>query len=385
MERRIVRWTEEENKKSNDRDKKSQARQGKTKNSCLEGTTSGLPKEVAAYQHFLDATGGRLGRWTDEEHMVFLRLYRGRGRNTKEKPTDPQSSEDSRLHLSTDGMTETTEPSYCNVEADEKIDDADNGINKFHRHVSSIIATKTPEEVAEHEKWWIQFQELEDAKRNAIQQWKEAKATRIRSTNEDTNGSLTNSVPKMKQLITPAQLEAQKIALHKWRVEREQETRNTTKANQEAIANVKRAEQEQLRKRQEELRNKVASFRASKLAEQSMVTRCLAEQAELERLARQRQINESADRIKERNESLLQEQLSRKDAPRKAKEDRNARLQKAANQLHISAERDRHRLTQWTKGWQSRLADCGDSAPVFIGIGNQTITHRMTPSWRRGL
>ncbi|KAF5402568.1 hypothetical protein PHET_03936 [Paragonimus heterotremus] len=189
----------------------------------------------------------------------------------------------------------------------------------------------------------------------------------------------------MKRLITPAQLEAQKTALNKWRTEREQEARNVAKANQEAVANVKRAEQEQLRKRQEELHNKVARFRNSKLAEQSMVTRCLAEQTELERLTRQRQINESADRIKQRNQSLLQEHLSRKEAPKRAKEDRNARLQKAANQLHVSAERDRYRLTQWTKGWQSRLTACGEPAPVFTGIGSQTIPRRMTPNWRRGL
>ncbi|KAF7233392.1 hypothetical protein EG68_08882 [Paragonimus skrjabini miyazakii] len=380
LERRIVCWTEEENNKFNDKDKTTQAVQRKTKNPCWEGLTGDLPKEVVAYQHFLDATGGRLGRWTDEEHTVFLRLYKkchNRRRNPKERPTD--------LHLLTDITMETTKPSQCNVEADENIQEADNEINQFHRHVSSIIATKTPEEVAEHEKWWIQLQELEDAKRSAIQQWKEAKAIRTIPTNGDINESLPNSVTKTKRLITPAQLEAQKAALHKWRTEREQEDRNATMANQEAIANVKRAEQEQLRRRQEKLRYKVARFRTSKLAEQSMVTRCLAEQTELERLARQRQINESADRIKQRNQSLLQEHLSRKEAPRKAKEDRNARLQKAANQLHVSAERDRYRLTQWTKGWHSRLTACEDSAPVFTGIGSQTIPHRMTPNWRRGL
>ncbi|KAF5402567.1 hypothetical protein PHET_03935 [Paragonimus heterotremus] len=172
MERRIICWTEEDNNKSNDRDKKTQVTQRKTKSPCWEGPTGDLPKEVAAYQHFLDATGGRLGRWTDEEHMVFLRLYKkyhNRRRNPKEKPTDP--------HLLADRTTETIEPSRRNVEADKNDGEADNGISKPHRHISSIIATKTPEEVAEHEKWWIQLQELEDAKRNAIQKWKETKAS----------------------------------------------------------------------------------------------------------------------------------------------------------------------------------------------------------------
>uniref|UniRef100_A0A8D0HRK5 Coiled-coil domain containing 112 n=1 Tax=Sphenodon punctatus TaxID=8508 RepID=A0A8D0HRK5_SPHPU len=84
-----------------------------------------LPEEVVKLERFLQQTGGRGGGWDDYDHQIFLKVW----------------------------MKHKGKPSYM----DEALE---------------YLSGRTKEDVQQHEKWYQEFQILEERKKESILKWK---------------------------------------------------------------------------------------------------------------------------------------------------------------------------------------------------------------------
>ncbi|KAJ8304845.1 hypothetical protein KUTeg_018428 [Tegillarca granosa] len=99
-----------------------------TPESSARDITKDLPPEVAAYEKFLEQTGGLRGGWDEYDHQTFLKFrqrYQGR--------------------------------------------------QIFLTHLLPAIPTKTEEEINDHEEWYQEYLFLNDRKKDSIKKWRKKK------------------------------------------------------------------------------------------------------------------------------------------------------------------------------------------------------------------
>ncbi|VDP89896.1 unnamed protein product [Echinostoma caproni] len=297
-------------------------------------------------QRYLDTFGGRLGGWTDQEQATFLRLRTRRGmkkENGKMCNHNPNPMSNDTRELSQSGEDETSvggnqetvkaprlDQLTVHVNAEDSDEDRRTERFSFYHEVAESLGTRSPEEVKQHDIWWTRLQELEMAKRKAIQQWKEKRLS-VKLPAPDSNRSISTHRPTVP--LTPEQLEAQKAALDQWREERRKLAETAAQEKNKAELEMRRANLKQLKKRRDELKECVAQYRGTKQTEQMEQARELAHQKEETRMLQRLRIAQSADRIKERNEHLIQEQIARKQAIQRAQEQRQIRIENALNQV----------------------------------------------------
>ncbi|VDP99195.1 unnamed protein product [Trichobilharzia regenti] len=102
------------------------------------------------------------------------------------------------------------------------------------------------------------------------------------------------------QRMSASQLEARKAELELWRQQRGEMKRQEEEIKRQAEIEAKQAQMKMIKKKQAELRNKITAYKEEKMAEKLENLRCLAIQAESERLIRQRQVTSATDRIQQR-------------------------------------------------------------------------------------
>ncbi|CAL8069544.1 unnamed protein product [Calicophoron daubneyi] len=352
-----------------------------------------LPQEITAFQQFLDSTGGRLGGWKQEEHSTFLRLYKHYQNRKSGGSKQSLASKQTQISPATTACQEKDHPQSESTANDIKsselltsADEKDDQTNRFHEETALALCTKTPQQVRDHEQWWVRLQKLDTDRRQAIQRWRESKKN-FGSHPELVKVDPTKKSESLKYSFpTVDELKAHREALDKWRLEREENAKRLTQAKKEAMDAAKEAEREQIRKRQAELKEKVNRYKSAKEAGHLVLARCLAVQAEQERLVRQQRVRESAGRIEQRNQRILEERISRKGAIKQAEEEKIARLRRAANSNSVVVTRDPNRVIRWTKGWEMRMATAEDrSAHINQGYTPGCTPKRMIPNWRKGI
>ncbi|CAH8681622.1 unnamed protein product [Schistosoma haematobium] len=317
-----------------------------------------LPAEVNEFQNFLDNHGGRTGGWTEDEHLKFLKYYKIKKFKYKNDCKDPENEESNNPdHDHPHEEEEENELSTLTIDhheqqtiKDENLDkiNKDNtnvNMNVLHDELANIIMTKTPKEIAEHEKWWKEFQKFENAKRKAIKIWSENRRLNIQNRKQckeknDDNDSDDDAMGKnhqshIKQHLSISQLEARKAELEQWRNQREEI------------------------KKQEELLKK-------KIENQS-------KQAELE-LKRKRQTINQLNQLSARKKAKEQSEIPRQEL-----------LERIPIQTNIQVTRDPQRLCQLTKGWEIRLTQPKTQTIIHQGLNLSVNTGRMIPQWRRNL
>ncbi|VDP65322.1 unnamed protein product [Schistosoma mattheei] len=232
-----------------------------------------LPTEVNEFQNFLDNHGGRTGGWTEDEHLKFLKHYKMKKFKYKNECKDPENEDfnnDDHHDHHHEEEEEENELSTLTIDhheqqiiKDENLDkiNKDNtnvNMNVLHDELANIIMTKTPKEIAEHEKWWKEFQKLENAKRKAIKIWSENRRLNMQNrkqckeknddNDDDTMG--TNHKSHIRQHLSISQLEARKAELEIWRNQREEIKKQEELLKKKIENQSKQAELELKRKRQ---------------------------------------------------------------------------------------------------------------------------------------
>ncbi|KAK4475481.1 hypothetical protein MN116_002531 [Schistosoma mekongi] len=395
-----------------------------------------LPSEINEFQNFLDNHGGRTGGWSTDEHTKFLKhlkLYKIQYKNelnnhekfinnhetnqndkmnihkqdnevnnvTKDEEIEQQTNKNDDINEHTTTTTTTTNTNTTNTtntNTNTKSDSSssssvvNNSTTTFHQVFANIIMTKTPEEVAEHEKWWKEFQRLENAKRDVIQKWSKERRRKEHQKKNNLDDDDDNDTVEIKhksytkqQQLTMNQLEARKIELELWRQQRQEMKKQEEELKKQTEIQLKHAQLEMKRKRQEKIQQKISLYKQEKMAEKLATLQSLALQKKMEQLNRQAEINKAASRIQQRTVNQLNQLSARKRAKEQTEIPRQELLERISIQTNIHVTRDAKRLCQLTKGWQLRLAQPKNEILVNQGLDLSVNTGRMIPQWRRNM
>ncbi|KAK7116401.1 coiled-coil domain-containing protein 112-like [Littorina saxatilis] len=299
--------------------------------------TKDLPPEVAAFEKFLQQSGGHRGGWDEYDHGTFLKFrnrYKGR--------------------------------------------------IMFLDHLKGPIPTKTEEEIREHETWYQEYLFLKEQKKDSIKHWREQKEeekediltkAQESKTEEEDEEEEANRKKKLQEKIDQEKRE-RFSQLNSWKVQKELEkAMSEEKKMREEMAKVKKHEEE--KKRQIEIRAQVEEFRRQREEEESFIQ----QQNELrKRQDTERRHQESAREIvkfRSRDLSRLQEKLAKEAEKENQQREKERQLERLKS--HVEVERDPTRLLQPTAGWKSRLKDKSSSG------GGQVLQmpHRAVPNWRK--
>ncbi|KAH8869467.1 Coiled-coil domain-containing protein, partial [Schistosoma japonicum] len=374
-------------------------------------SSNNLPSEINEFQNFLDKHGGRTGGWSIDEHTKFLKhlkLYKHQCKNALNNHENNQNdkinihqqnnetkdeiqqqtikNDDTNKHTT---INTTTSDSSSSSSSSSSV--VSYNISTFHQEFANIIMNKTPEEVAEHEKWWKEFQRLENAKRVVIQKWSEEKRRKEyqkkNNTDDDNNDAVEikhNSYAKQ-QHLSMEQLEARRVELELWRQQRQEMKKQEEELKRQAEIQLKNAQLELKRKRQAKIQQKISLYKQEKMAEKLATLQSLALQTKMEQLNRQAEINKAASRIQQRTVNQLNQLSARKRAKEQTEIPRQELLERIPIQTTIHVTRDPKRLCQLTKGWKLRLAQPKIDNLVNQGLDLSVNTGRMIPKWRRNL
>ncbi|TGZ66438.1 hypothetical protein CRM22_005325 [Opisthorchis felineus] len=347
--------------------------------------TKDLTPEVVEYEHFLESTGGRFGGWTDKEHAIFLKFFNRPATTSVRKSGDSVKEEDKQSGCAIDPGDVEKRHLFGDVTITSQIDNTgeDKQLSRalaLRRKVALLIGTKSPEEILAHEAWWKRLRELEKSKRQAIQKWRTSKQTATVGNKKDSSNDSTQ--PSTATPMTKAEMEAKRTAVEQWRQKREQQRKQKKEA--EIVEEIKNAEKQKqlIQQHQEESKKKISEYQTAKDLRELQLARRLAEQAEEESIIVRQRLNESADRILSRNQSLSSRQRARKESLKQTQLAPESKQCKTVEK-QVCAESDFQRLTQLTDSWKQRLEAPREPCRIHTGLDPESRPIRMKPHWMR--
>ncbi|XP_062574355.1 coiled-coil domain-containing protein 112-like [Saccostrea cucullata] len=333
LERKFDAWSQL-SEKSNNKNKPSPAPLASARD-----ITKDLPPQVAAFEKFLEETGGIRGGWDEYDHGTFLK-FRNRYK----------------------------------------------GKTIFIKHALVAIPTKTEEEITDHEEWYQTYLSMNEKKKESIRKWRERKEGEKEDvlSKVETELAEEQEKEKQKQERLKEQLEEEKrqrfSQLNAWKVQKELE-RAQAEEKKLRVALEKAKKEEERKKEKAELKQKVEIHKKEREEEE----RFLEEQKrawEQEDKERQKQISaREIHRFRDRDQKKMQEKLAKEKEKENEKIEKQKRLDRLREQVDVEVDRDPNRLLKPTAGWTSRLKDKGPtgSGPVI------NMPHRAIPSWRQGM
>ncbi|XP_071096216.1 coiled-coil domain-containing protein 112-like [Haliotis cracherodii] len=300
--------------------------------------TKDLPPEVAAFEKFLQQTGGVRGGWDEYDHQTFLK-FRNRFK----------------------------------------------GKNVFVQHLIPALPTKREDEIHDHESWYQEYLFLNDVKKDAIKAWRQKKQGEkeelLAHADEE---NLEEEQEEMRKAQLKEEVESEKrerfSRLNAWRVQKELEkAQGEERRMREEMARTKKQEDE--KKRQMEMRSRVLEYKQQRKDEEEFLR---AQEERWEQVESERKQQLSAREIvkfRDRDLKAVSERVKKKKAKEEEEIEKEKKLARIKQQVEMFVPRDPTRLYKPTKGWKERLKEPGPSG------GGQMLQmpHRAVPSWRQGL
>ncbi|KAK6312758.1 hypothetical protein J4Q44_G00161050, partial [Coregonus suidteri] len=298
-----------------------------------------LPPEVTALERFLQQTGGKQGGWDQYDHQSFLKVW------TKH-----------------------------------------NGKPAYRKEALLYLPGKTPEDIEQHEDWYLELLYLQEKKKEAIHRWKaerqQERATRLQHQNELESTARREREVQAETQQRRAEEERREAAtrLDGWkrqrrlRLEQEEEQRLT-----EEILQGRQAKEE--RRRQLEVKLVLEAHIRQKKEEEELLNMQKEEQEQAEMEEKKRLAGYGIKRFQERDFQKLETKVQERREKEKQHLDRQKRLAKLKEKAEAHISRDPSRLCKPTKGWEERTKEIGPTGggPVL------QMFHRAVPSWRQGL
>lgn len=312
----------------------------KQKTSFVSGNTDvtkDLPPEVAAFERFVEQSGGVRAGWDEYDHSAFLR-YRVKH---KGKPT-------------------------------------------FIRELIPALPTRTEHEIIDHERWYQQYIDLNEDKKEAIQKWKEKKEVEKQTVlahaegdEEDEEEQRKQREEKYKEVVGQEKYE-RKIMLNRWKVERELE-----KAEEEERRlrdQLEKAKKRDLTKlRQEEQRLKVYEYKMQKEEERQIRENEQLIKERLEAEMKRENAGHNIVKFQSRDIQSVQKKLQKEKLKEEEEREKELRLRRLKSRVEVHVDRDPSRLLQPTQGWRERQKDPSSSGGQILHM-----PHRAVPTWRQG-
>ncbi|TPX35232.1 hypothetical protein SmJEL517_g02304 [Synchytrium microbalum] len=350
-EERIMAWdTHEEASRpdtSHDVSEKSAKLVSKIKASLLDSQGS-LP-EVAVFQEYVAKHGGHYGGWDDLTHSAFVKLYK--------------KHQSSNLKM---------------VEA-----------------VMSNIPGISVEVAMTHHRWYSKYIELLEARKMALQRWKEQKNACLQiiiyalkvsqvqgielSTEHDTR-SLERDREEEARMR-----ETKRKEIEEWKVAR-QKKQEEEERDRDAAAKRAADEAAKQKKHQEKIKVLVLERAHTKMLEEEQRKR-VAEEAEKLKRSQSTLTEEELKRLQLRDKEVLARRKELQDRKKREEEEKEKRLDKLRASIEVHVLRDPERLLRPTEGFLKKHEKKEDEGPdlgqsVFHGVA---IPRRHVPNWRQGL
>ncbi|KAK6189025.1 hypothetical protein SNE40_005077 [Patella caerulea] len=300
--------------------------------------TKDLPPEVAAFQRFLQQTGGVRGGWDEYDHQTFLKFrqkYKGR--------------------------------------------------IVFLDQLPSAIPTKTETEIREHESWYQEYLFLQDNKKYAIKKWREKKEDEkedvLSKAGQDEETEIETEKKKQQKYLEKLQEEksVRCAQVNAWKVQKELEKAQAEERRlQEEMMKQRKKEEE--RKRQQDIKQKVLEMKQQREQEEEIMKekQKLQEQEELE--IKQRIAAKQIPKFRNRDQQKLEEKLFKERLKEEERIEKELLKERIKQNTEYNVRRDPSRLLKPTTGWKQRLKDNtpNNTGPVLH------MPHRAIPAWRQG-
>ncbi|KAK7480009.1 hypothetical protein BaRGS_00028742 [Batillaria attramentaria] len=301
--------------------------------------TKDLPPEVAAFEKFVQQSGGHRGGWDEYDHGTFLKFrnrYKGR--------------------------------------------------IVFLDHLKGSLPTKTEDEIREHETWYQEYLFLNERKKDSIKNWREKKEEEkedlLTKAQEDDEEVVEDKEEIERRRKLQEKIDEEKrerfSKLNSWKVQKELEKAiEEERKMREELAKAKKQEDE--RKRQAEIRAQVEEFRRQREEEEALMQQ---HKELLQRQEEEQRRQESAREIvkyRSRDHNRLMEKLAKEVEKENMQKEKERKMERWKSQMEPEVERDPTRLLKPTAGWKARLKDKSS------GGGGQVLhmPHRAVPSWRK--
>ncbi|XP_030832905.1 coiled-coil domain-containing protein 112 [Strongylocentrotus purpuratus] len=306
--------------------------------SSARNAMASMPPEVAAFERFLQQTGGHRGGWDEYDHGTFMRIrnkYKGR----------PLFMDEAAVSLPGRDMIDVK----C------------------------------------HENWYQEYTTLLQRKKDGIQKWrlvKEAQKDELMSNvgrDEEEQEETAQRKAELKAKKMEEERREKYEKLNAWKVQRELEKAEEEERKlEEEYKKARKHDMERQRKMEEKSRVQMHIQQRKEedlLRQMEQERRRDAENEEKRRGAAQERV-----RFLERDRRLMEERLAREKAKEEEEKRKKQRLQRLKSQVEVQAKRDPTRLYQLTAGWKERKKDTASAGngPVLH------IPHRAVPSWRGG-
>ncbi|XP_052283172.1 coiled-coil domain-containing protein 112-like isoform X2 [Dreissena polymorpha] len=298
--------------------------------------TKDLPPEVAAFEKFVEQTGGVRGGWDEYDHQTFLKFrqrYQG-------KPV-------------------------------------------FLQHVLPALPTRTEEEIHDHEDWYQEYLFLNETKKQAIRKWREKKEEEkeeiLSKATEEPEETPDERQECLRQIIEQEKLE-RKSKLNSYKVQKELERAQKEERQLREQLNQQQRQQE-WKQKQEEMHQKVLEHKRQREEEEAFQREQKA-QWEAEERERQRQVSaREIVKFRQRDEASLQQKKEKERENELAARERERRLEMLKSQVEVEVERDPSRLLQPTAGVRNRVKDKSTAGGQVLP---NMMPHRAVPAWRQG-
>ncbi|XP_072166981.1 coiled-coil domain-containing protein 112-like [Diadema setosum] len=305
--------------------------------SSARSAVSSMPPEVAAFERFLQQTGGHRGGWDEYDHGTFMRIrnkYKGR-----------------RAFM----------------------DEA--AVSMPGRNITDVTA---------HESWYQEYSTLLQRKKEAIQKWrlvKEAQRDELMShVGEEDDAELAKQKASDKAKKKLEEEKQERFSkLNAWKVQKELERAAEEERRMEE--EYKKAKKQEL-ERQKKIETKALVQIHIQERKEAELLRQLEEETRREAEAEEKRRAVAQERVRflERDKKQLEGRLAKEKARVEEERRKKQRLERLKGQVEVQAKRDPTRLYQLTAGWKERKKDTstGSNGPVLH------IPHRAIPSWRAG-
>lgn len=304
------------------------------------GKESDVPAEIAAFQDYLVKHGGYYGGWDDLSHHAFLKLRLKHGAKDE----------------------------------------------KFLAACISTIPGIGLNEAAAHEAWYKKFILLQDAKKSALQRWRERKEAKagMREQEIQENQMIHSIINQNRNEMEMQDRLAKKLLVEKWKEEQKTKKKEEEIKQSEIKGKLLDLEEKKRRRIHETIKEQVAVF-VRQRNEHAEMQKMLIE--ETERIKMKVQLSTSREelmRMKKKNEDFLSKKKAILHAKIESAIQKEERLEKLRSTVHVNVRHDPNRVYRATIGYIARI-----SSPKDEFSGNSftmsSIPKRHIPTWRRGL
>lgn len=294
---------------------------------------SSLHPAVLAFDAFVERTGGHRGGWDDYDHQTFVRVRTRHGDKAG-----------------------------------------------FIEAAVSELPTRSRGEIEAHEQWYQEYTKLNEAKKAAINEWKQQKKDSNKGDERDPGLDVEEAHSQRAEMLTKER-EERLAQLTAWKAQQQAKREEEEKLKQEEeLERLK--EIEKARERQAAVKAKAQQYVAKKVQEKQALE--LQEEARQdEERARRMEATKEVKKFRERDTKSISKKQQRQKRLELEAMEKERRLQKLKEEVKITVERDPTRLLKLTAVWEERK-----KAGVGSGIAAGTVLampRRAIPSWRQGI